>query len=103
MLYVSKHVIIFVIKTSFHLSSQIDRDELRCILSFSNNVVPQTLISIFIGMSIISYRPADGKYRHGHSVYVLLFKQVDRLEQIDVRDAVFNASLLKPTKHVRRV
>ncbi|KAE9532333.1 hypothetical protein AGLY_009956 [Aphis glycines] len=50
-------------------------------------------------MSIISYRPADGKYRHGHSVYVLLFKQVDRLEQIDVRDAVFNASLLKPTKH----
>jgi len=52
---------------------------------------------------MVTYRPADGEYRHGHSVYVLLFEQVNRLEQIDIRDTVFNASLLKSTKDVRQL
>lgn len=47
----------------------------------------------------MAYRPADGEYGHRHSVNVLLFPQVDGLEQIYVWYSVFDTSLLEPVKH----
>lgn len=51
-------------------------------------------------VTVTSYRSADGEYGHGHSVDVLLFPQVDRLEQVNVWNSVLDASFLKSTKYV---